>query len=146
MSTLSAAGKQGLCPKCSQEERPQVIGQCGLLAALSRSGGRGMTQAKRAATERAPRDPGTPAWRGLGNRGPDAPERSSNMGHGLSVSLWSLQHARQAWDRRGRREHLGSLLPLLPRARLIQRGRGTREGAGRKEPRSEYCTVLGTGL
>lgn len=71
--------------------------------------------------ERTARGPETPAWRGLVNR------RGAQMHLSalpmwdtwLLVSLWSLQHAGQAWVRRGHRERLGPLLPVLPRVRLI---------------------------
>lgn len=133
--TPSAARKQqGLCPKCSQEERPRGTGQCGPLAALSRSGGGGMRQAGRAATEKT-------------TRGPDAPELPSNMGHmalGVPLVLAACQASLGQQGARG-----ASGFPPAPLAKAeanLARTGDTREGAGRKEPRSEYCTVLGAGL
>lgn len=80
-----------------------------------------MRQAGRAATERTPRGPESPAWRGLVNRRGAQMDLSAlpTRDTWLLVPLWSLQHARQAWVRRGCGEHLGSLLPLWPRVRLV---------------------------
>lgn len=93
-----------------------------------------MRQAGRAATEKT-------------TRGPDAPELPSNTGHmALGVPL-VLAACQASLGQEGARGASGFLpAPLAgAEANLAQTG-DTREGAGRKEPRSEYCTVLGAGL
>lgn len=108
-----------------------------------------MRQAGRAATERTTRGPKTPATRGprQEKRGPDAPELPSDMGHvarGVPLVLAACQASLGQEGARG-----ASGFPPAPLAEAeanLARTRDTREGAGRKEPRSEYCTVLGAGL
>lgn len=108
-----------------------------------------MRQARRAATERTTRGPETTATRGprQQKRDPDAPELPSDMGHvalGVPLVLAACQASLGQEGARG-----ASGFPPAPlaeaEANLAWTG-DTREGAGRKEPRSEYCTVLGAGL
>ena len=145
---LSSREARALPKMLSRRQTPSARA-VGLLAALRGPGGRGTRQAGGAATERTPRGPETPAWRGPVNRGGAQMHLSALLTWAmwLLVSLWSLQHARQALGQE--RPPGASGFPPPPPARGeadLARTEGTGEGAGRKEPRSEYCTVLGAGL
>lgn len=85
----------------SRRQTPR--GQCGLLAVLSRPGGRGMRPAEVQPQRRHARAQGPPTWERLHQqkRSTEVPGHPAQGACALGVWLSSGQHARQAWVRRG---------------------------------------------
>lgn len=104
-----------------------------------------MRQAEDAATEdtQEPTDPprGQPVTTQEGPGGPGA----TFLGGAWGLHVGSDPACRPG-SKMVHRERLSSLLPPARGEASLVSNKGRQEGAGREEPGSEYCTVLGMGL